>query len=153
MSILVLEFFNLFCAGLLAGIEVCVHYAVHPSFIVLDDKAQIHLRQNLIRKLRWMVPGFFVPMTLSGIVTAIIQWLMPGHYFSLAAMLFIVIWIVVRIVGTVPVNSATINWNPDTPPKDWKKQVSRVERFHIVGTGAAIMAFVLFLTALVLNLS
>lgn len=144
---MILEFVNLFCAGILAGIEIVVHYGLHKPTLALEEKPQIILRQRLIYTLRWLVPCFFVPMAVSGITLAIIGWLTPGNYFRVAALITIAAWILVRVVGTVPVNSATIEWNPDAPPKDWKLQISKVERFHIIGTWAAILGFAFFIIA------
>ena len=56
MEILILEFFNLFCAGILAGIEIAVHYGFHKPTLALDEKPQIVLRQGVTRTLRWLVP-------------------------------------------------------------------------------------------------
>jgi len=64
---------------------------------------------------------------------------------GLAALL---IWIAIRIVGTVPINSATLTWQLDAPRANWQAQVDRAERFRIVGTWAAITAFAAFLAGL-----
>ena len=50
-----------------------------------------------------------------------------------------------RVVGTVPINRATLEWPLDAPPSDWKMRVEKAERFHIVGTWAAVAAFACFL--------
>jgi hypothetical protein len=62
-------------------------------------------------------------------------------------------WIAIRVIGTVPINSATLAWQLSAPPKDWKAQVNRAERFHIVGVWAAVLAFAFFLTAVALQLA
>jgi hypothetical protein len=62
-------------------------------------------------------------------------------------------WIVIRVIGTVPINSATLSWNPSAPPQNWKAQVNHAERFHIVGVWAAVLAFAFFLTAVALELA
>jgi hypothetical protein len=78
---------------------------------------------------------------------------MPGLFFCLAAMLAMIVWIFVRVVGTVRINSATLDWDPDVPPKNWRELIGKAERFHIVGTWAALLAFVFFLTAVALQLT
>jgi hypothetical protein len=152
MYILILEFFNLFCAGVLAGTEIAVHYAIHPTMIVLDERPQIVLRQGLIRKLRWLVPTFFVPVLFSGVAVTIANWEVPRLYFCIAAMIAVIVWIIIRIIGTVPVNSVTIEWDADAPPKDWREQIEKVEQFHVIGTWAATLAFIFFLTNLALSI-
>jgi hypothetical protein len=56
----------------------------------------------------------------------------------------------VRVVGTVPINSATLAWDVDAPPKNWKALVDHAERFHIFGAWAAVMSFTCFLVAFAL---
>ena len=141
------EFVNLFFAGILAGLEVSIHYGLHTQTAALDEKPQIVLRQGLVRRLRWLVPAFFLPTALLGIFIAIADGTQPGLYFRAAALVAIITWVLVRIVGTVRINSATLDWNPAAPPVDWRDRISKVERFHIVGTWAAILAFAFFLTA------
>ncbi len=153
MNILIIELINLFFAGLLAGLEVAVHYGFHPQTMALDEKPQIVLRQGVARSLRWIAPGFFLPMALSGIALTVMAGASAGLYFRLAAILAIIVWVMIRIVGTVPINSATIEWNPDAPPKDWKERIGKAERFHILGTWAAILAFAFFVIALGLQLT
>lgn len=140
-------FVNLFCAGILAGLEISAHYGFHVPTVALEEKPQIVLRQGLVYRLRWLVPAFFVPATLSGIAVTLINRSMPGLFFNLAAMLAIITWIFVRVVGTVGINSATLDWNPDMPPTNWRELIGKAERFHIVGTWAAILAFAFFLAA------
>jgi hypothetical protein len=147
MYIYLIELVNLFCAGMLAGIEFVIHYGWRVPSEALDGKPRIQLRQALILKLRWIVPAFFVPMALSGI--AVTLWGGAGRDFGLrcAAMLAVVSWIFVRVVGTVRINEATLTWHADAPPENWQEQIRKAERFHVVGTWAAVIAFVCFLVA------
>ena len=147
------EFVNLFFAGMLAGLEVSIHYGFHAQTAALDEKPQIALRQGLVRRLRWLVPAFFIPTALLGIVIAIADGTGPGLYFRAAALVAMVAWVLVRVIGTVRINSATLEWNSSAPPVDWREQIRQVERFHIVGTWAAILAFVFFLAAAAQRLS
>jgi hypothetical protein len=147
-----IEFTNLFFAGMLSGIETVVHYGVRKPIEKLEEKPQIELRQALILRLRWLVPAFFVPTALTSIAVAILEHSSRGEVFRYLGLFVIVVWVVVRIVGTVRINSATLEWKADVPPKDWRTQVVNAERFHIVGTWAAIMTFIFFLVAVALRL-
>ena len=69
----------------------------------------------------------------------------PGLVLRVIGLLGMAVWIAVRIVGTVPINSATVDWNLDAPPADWQAQVSRAERFHDIGVLAVIVCFMTFL--------
>ncbi len=150
---IIIEFVNLFFAGMLAGMEFVIHYGVHAPTESLDQKPQIVFRQGIIRTLRWLVPAFFIPTTLAGIAVTMSDAAMPGLFFRLMAMLAMIVWIFVRVVGTVRINSATLDWNPDMPPKNWRELIGKAEHFHIVGTWAALLAFAFFLTAVALQLT
>lgn len=149
----VLDFVNLFFAGMLAGIEFVIHYGLRGPSEMLDDHAQLQLRQALVLRLRVLVPAFFVPTAVLGIALTVLGAGTPGFWFRCAAVLAVCTWILIRVVGTVPINSATADWQLSAPPKNWKELVHRAERFHSVGVWAAMLAFALFLTAVALKLA
>jgi hypothetical protein len=152
-AVTVLDFVNVFFAGMLAGIEFVIHYGVRQPAETLDDHAQLQLRQALVLKLRVLVPAFFVPTAVLGIALAVLNSAVPGFGFRCAGVVALLIWAMIRVVGTVPINSATLTWQPSAPPKNWKALVNHAERFHIVGVWAAVMAFAFFLTAVALKLA
>ena len=149
----VLDFVNLFFAGMLAGIEFVIHYGLRGPSETLDDYSQLRLRQALVMRLRVLVPAFFAPTAVLGIVLTVLNTGTPGIWFRCVAVLAVGIWILIRVVGTVPINSATADWQLDAPPKNWKELVNRAERFHIIGVWAAILAFAFFLSAVALKLA
>ncbi len=118
----VLDFVNLFFAGILAGIEIVIHYGLRAPTEVLDEQSQIQLRQALVLR-------------------------------RCAGVLAVLTWILIRVIGTVPINSATLTWQPGAPPKNWRALVNHAERFHIVGVWAVVMAYAFFLTAVALKLA
>ena len=69
---IILEFGNLFCAGILAGVEFVVCFGVRTPLRVLDVLPQIQVRQALIRVMRLVVPPVFVLTALSGIGVAVV---------------------------------------------------------------------------------
>jgi hypothetical protein len=117
---------------------------------VLGEQSQIQLRQALVLRLRVLVPAFFVPTTMSGIAVTVLDGAAPGFGFQCAGLFAMLIRILIRVIGTVPINNATLTWEPGAPPKNWRALVNQSERFHIVGTWAA---FALFLTAVALKLA
>ena len=151
--VIALDFVNVFFAGLLAGIEFVIHYGLRRPSEVLDDRSQLQLRQAMVLRLRVLVPAFFVPTAALGIGLTILEGTASGAGFRYAGVVAILTWIVIRVIGTVPINSATMDWELNSPPKDWKEQVNQAERFHIVGTWAAVLTFAFFLTALALKLT
>src|SRR4051812_10196479 len=149
---IVLAIANVFFAGILSGIEFVIHYGLRAPAEVLDERSQIQLRQALVLRLRVLVPAFFIPTALSAIAVTVLDGGRPGLWLRCIGILAILIWIVIRVIGTVPINSATLTWSPGAPPQNWKALVNDAERFHIVGVWAVVLAFALFLTAMVLKL-
>ena len=139
----VLEFVNLFCAGILAGIEFVVRYGIRGSIATLDEQPQIRLRQALIRRLRVAVPVVFASTALSAVAVTVLA----GTGFRYAGLLAVLGWTLVTFVGTVPINKATLTWQPAAPPANWRALVRRWERLDTARWWAAALAFALFLTA------
>src|SRR5690242_4891490 len=148
----ILDLINVFFAGMLAGIEFVIHYGLRKPAEILDERSQLQFRQALVLRLRVLVPAFFVPVAVLGIALTFLGSAAPGFGLRCAGMVALLIWIMIRVIGTVPINSATLTWQLSTPPTNWKAQVDHAERFHIVGVWAAILAFACFLTAVALKL-
>src|SRR5437016_11037281 len=90
--IVVLDFVNLFFAGLLAGIEFVIHYGLRAPAEVLDEQSQLQLRQALVLRLRVLVPAFFLPAAVSGIAVTVLDGGAPGFWLRVAGMLCMLIW-------------------------------------------------------------
>jgi uncharacterized membrane protein len=138
-------FIVLFCVGILAGMELVVYYGVRGPLASLEERPQTLMRQALIRRLRLLVPGFFLPAALSGFVVTLLSGFGTGFVFRLAGLVALLAWASVTIPGTVPINSAILSWDPGALPENWRELVSRWERFASVRPWAATFAFVLFL--------
>ena len=77
-AVVILEFIELFCAGLLAGAEFIVCFGVRSTITVLDEQPQVQLRQALIRRLRVLVPALNVPTLLSAVAVTILAGIGEG---------------------------------------------------------------------------
>jgi hypothetical protein len=64
--VILLELFNLAFAGILAGREIAIHYGAHGTAQNLNEQSQLQLRQALARRLRILVPAFFLPAAYPG---------------------------------------------------------------------------------------
>ena len=149
MTRTIIEFISLFLAGLLAGEEFVVRYGVRGPLAALDDLAHIRLRQELIRTLRVLVPGIFVPAFGTGIAAAAMGGADTGYRWVAVAVM--TVWLLVTMFGTVPINEAAYEWNAEQPPAGWKAIVDRWERLNTVRTWAAVCAFAFLLTAAALQ--
>ena len=135
-----LELFNLFAAGLLAGIEFAVRFGVRGPLTILDERPQIQIRQALIKTLRLLVPAVYVPTLLSGILLTILY----GGAFRWVGVAALLVWTVTTFAGTVPLNQRLYEWNPDAPPPDWREVIQRWHVLDTIRTWAALAAFASF---------
>ena len=150
----VLDFVNLFCAGILAGALFVIDYGVGRAVAaVLDEQSHIQVRQALIRSLRVLVPAIFILTILSGVVITVLDGFDTGFAFRFAGMVVVLTSFLLALLGTAPINAAALTWQPSAPPKNWRTLVSRWERFDRARTWAAVTAFALFLTATALKLA
>jgi uncharacterized membrane protein len=150
----VLDFVNVFFAGLLAGALFVIDYGVGRAVAaVLDDQSQIQVRQALIQSLRVLVPVIFVLTILSGVVITVLDGFDAGFAFRFAGLLVVLTSFLLTLTGTAPINATVLTWQPSAPPKNWRTLVSRWERLDRARTWAAVTAFALFLTATALKLA
>jgi hypothetical protein len=150
---LILTFVNLLCAGILAGMEIMIHYGLRGATEGLDDRSQLQLRKALVLRIRVLVPAFFLSTLLTEIMIAVLQGAAPGLWLRVVGLLAMLIWIIIRIIGTVPINSATLDWDLAAPPQDWKAQIAHAERFHDVGVWAVVLSFACFLVTAAVTLT
>jgi uncharacterized membrane protein len=147
----ILEFVNLFFAGMLAGAEFAVRFGVRAAIGALDPEPSIRLRQALIRTLRVVVPAVYVPAMLTGIAVTIGHG--SGFVLRCAAMAAMLGWTLATFAGTVPINAAILDeWQADAPPEDWKATIRRWERLDTARTLAAVAAFAFLLAAAAVRL-
>src|SRR6266568_5602895 len=116
----VLDFVNIFFAGMLAGIEFVIHYGLRGPSEILDEHSQLQLRQALIMRLKVLVPAFFAPTAVLAIALTVLNAGTPGFWFRCAAVLAVCTWILIRVVGTVSINSATVDWQLSAALKNWR---------------------------------
>src|SRR5215469_5755753 len=96
----ILEFVNLFCAGLLAGAEFIVCFGVRSTITVLDEQPQIQLRQALIRRLRLLVPAVYLATLLSAVAVAVLVGTGDGFGFRCMGLLAVLVWTFTTFLGT-----------------------------------------------------
>jgi Domain of unknown function (DUF1772) len=143
----IVEFLNLFFAGMLAGEEFVICYGVRTVVAVLDRQPEIQLRHTLIRKLRALVPAVFTLTALSGAAAMSLDKTGAGFGLRCFAALGLLIWVVTTLLGNAAINKFTLNWRPDAPPDDWRVLVGRWERFSMARCWAAVISFACLVVA------
>jgi hypothetical protein len=146
-SIDLLRFFNLVFAGALAGFEIGVHYGLGPPPASLREDAQILLRQTMVLRLRVLAPAIFFPTLASAVALFIRDRSSADVWLRSVALGALGLWIVFRVVRTIPVNSATLTWQPNAPPENWRKLVEKAEKAHKLAAWAAVVAFACLVAA------
>jgi len=148
MSIDVLQLVGLFLSGMLAGEEFVIYYGVRLPVASLEERSQAILRQALIRRLRLLVPGIYLPTFVSAVAVVVLGGSGLGVAFRVTGLLALLVWALVTLPGTARINSAILDWNPEALPDDWREQVRLWERLASVRPWTAMVAFALFLIAL-----
>ncbi|KMY50006.1 DUF1772 domain-containing protein [Peribacillus loiseleuriae] len=149
-----IEIVCLFLAGILAGEEFVVRYGVHVSMSILDEQSHIKARQALILRLRVLVPAIILPTIVSGVALLTFGGSTRSVFvFQCAGVLALLFLMAFTLVGTVPINKGALDWQPDSPPSNWKVLVKRWGRLDIIRSSAAILAFLFFLIAVALQLA
>jgi hypothetical protein len=155
MSAIVLaDLATLAFVGILAGMEIAIHYGIREPAQSLNEHCQLQLRQALVLRLRILVPAFFLPAVVSGIADVVLNSTTgAGYLFRCLGMVCVFAWIATRVIGTVRINQISLTWDIAAPPKNWRALIDRAERFHVVGAWAALAALASFLAALGLKLT
>jgi hypothetical protein len=137
----IVEFLNLFFAGVLAGEEFVICYGVRTVVAVLDQEPQIRLRHALIRRLRALVPATFIPTALSAAAAMSLDGTGAGFRLRCLAALGLLVWVATTLLGTFPINKGTLTRRPDPPRNNWRFLVGQSERFDRVRCWAAVISF------------
>lgn len=133
---------GLFLLGLLAGEEFAINAGIRVLLARLETSVHIRARQELIRTLRILVPFLFAAALGFQILAAAVT---PGGRMMamhLVAIALLFAFIMVTLLGTVPINKAVLEWNPQQPPPGWQDSIRRWELLDLVRTILAIAAFV-----------
>lgn len=118
-----------------------MQYGIAAPSASFGEAERIALRQVFLRRLRVLAPALFLPSFLLTLLIAFQERHEGGPWLCWAAAAALLLRVIIRIVRTVPVNSATLEWNPNAPPPNWQSSVARTEQFHVIAAWAAIFAF------------
>jgi uncharacterized membrane protein len=145
MSRVVVEFVELFLTGLLAGEEFVVRWGVHPALSALPDRSHIEVRLALVRRLRVLVPAIILPTVVVGGVVLALAPGGPGCVLRWAGGAALAAFVLLSSLGTVPINIRVNEWDPASPPAQWRDIVRRWVLFDTFRSTAALVAFACFL--------
>ena len=75
------HFGNLFFAGIVAGMEIVIHYGLTAPAKLRTEQSQVQLRQATILRLRVLIPAILAPTALSGLAVVLMDGTAPGLWF------------------------------------------------------------------------
>ncbi|MEV6590021.1 DUF1772 domain-containing protein [Streptomyces acidicola] len=135
--------------GVMVGVEFAVAAFVNPILDRLPNDGGLGARSDGARVLGRVMPFWYIGSVVLGAVWAAVAWGGDGASLVAVGTVLLVLSVVMSILLLVPINSRVATWSTEGIPADWKQQVGRWDRFHHVRVGVIVLAFALFVVALV----
>ncbi|MFJ9582246.1 anthrone oxygenase family protein [Streptomyces acidicola] len=135
--------------GVMVGVEFAVAAFVNPILDRLPNDGGLDARSDGARVLGRVMPFWYIGSVVLGAVWAAVVWGGDGASLVATGTALLVLSVVMSILLLVPINSRVATWATEGVPADWKQQVRRWDRFHHVRVGVIVLAFALFVVALV----
>ena len=134
-------------AGLLVGVELCVAVLVHPVADRLPPAGALTFRSLAARRLGAVMPPWYIAtVTLAVVLTVLLRSTAAGGLSGVAAALFLAT-VVLSVTVLVPINNRVKVWSQGDHPADWRRQVRRWDRWHLLRVLLCLGGLVLLATA------
>ena len=131
--------------GLMVGVEASVAFVINPIVDRLPDNAGLLARSDGGRMLGRAMPVWYCGSLLLTVATALAR--PEGATATWTAAALMVVSVVMSVTLLVPINNRSKTWTPATAPADWREQIGRWDRFHVVRVAVIVIAFVLLVVA------
>ncbi|WP_116949770.1 anthrone oxygenase family protein [Jiangella endophytica] len=140
----VLGFVVIVVVGFTAAAEFGSYAFVHPVIRRLPPEHHVRVEQGLLRTFGIVMP----PLMTASLVLAITNAARGGTeggplWLRVAAAVAWGLGIVSTVLVNVPINLATLRWDPDAPPESWQHTRSRWEWFQGFRSWMYLLSFVL----------
>jgi Domain of unknown function (DUF1772) len=146
MTIVIIRFFDILFAGLMAGALLIIWIGFNPQN--LSAPTYVEQQQGLIKALNTLMPlvGLF---TIILTVTAAFMQMQQQNIFValLVAAGFLIITGLITKFGNQPINSIVLTWNKTDIPANWIKLRDKWWSLHILRTLAVCIAFLIIVWA------
>ncbi|SCE93754.1 DUF1772 domain-containing protein [Micromonospora mirobrigensis] len=134
--------------GLMVGVELSVAVVINPILDALPGDAGQLGRAHGGRMLGAAMPVWYIGSLALVTVWAVAGWRHPGNTLVVVSGGLLLLSVVMSVLLLVPINNRGKTWTPDNRPADWKQQMRRWDRLHLVRIAVIIAAFTLLVTAL-----
>ena len=131
--------------GLMVGVEVSVAFVINPIVDRLPDNAGLLARSDGGRMLGRLMPFWYFGSLLLTAATAVLRSESAAAAWTAAALL--AVSVIMSIALLVPINDRSKAWTPETAPADWREQLGRWDRLHVVRVAVIVAAFSLLTIA------
>lgn len=139
MSKTIITFLNILSAALLAGIMFGIWIGYNP--IDLSEPSYIEQQQNMIRRLKVLMPLLGLATIVLTVISAFLQKQSKVAFISLliAAMMLVASGLITRF-GNQPINDIVMTWAVDSPPGNWMELRDKWLSLHIIRTVITLSA-------------
>lgn len=127
--------------GLMVGVEVSVAFVVNPIVDRLPENAGLLARADGGRMLGRAMPFWYFGSLALTVATALLA--PTAAWAAWTATALLALSIVLSVAVLVPINNRGKTWTPETAPADWREQVGRWDRYHLVRIALLVAAFAL----------
>ncbi len=143
-----------FAGGLIFAMVAGSTFGIWRGYNPTDYSAAtfVEMHQGAVRGLNVLLPGMGLTSIL---ITIALAWLAYGKgpafklYVS-TVVLMVTIGILTRLLNQ-PINAQVMTWTAETLPANWAQIRDTWWVWHLVRTGASILAMALLLAAIILN--
>jgi hypothetical protein len=130
--------------GPMVGVEASVAFVINPIVDRLPGNAGLLARTDGGRMLGRAMPFWYVGSLVLTVATALLS---PAAWAAWTAAALLALSIGLSVAVLVPINNRSKNWTPETAPSDWREQVGRWDRYHLVRIALLVAAFALLAVA------
>ncbi|WP_264030809.1 DUF1772 domain-containing protein [Cellulosimicrobium sp. SH8] len=131
--------------GLMVGVEVSVSFVINPIVDRLPENAGLLARADGGRMLGRAMPFWYFGSLLLTAGTALV--LPAGGWAAWTAAAVLALSIILTVAVLVPINNRGKTWTPETAPADWREQMARWDRYHLVRIVLLVVALTLLAVA------
>lgn len=132
--------------GIMVGVELAVAVVVNPITLRLPAGPSLSARADGARMLGASMPVWYiVSLVLTSAFAALTWGSASASTAAIAAVL--AVSVIMSVTLLVPINNRTRTWTAEAHPTDWREQVRRWDRLHIVRVAVIVAAFALLASA------
>ncbi|MGO2861615.1 MAG: anthrone oxygenase family protein [Brevibacterium sp.] len=133
--------------GLMVGVEFAVAFIVPHNLRSLPVREYLIARADGARMMGRLMPFWYFSSLAFTIVLAVFTWGTSVATLTLTAGALLVMSVIMSVALLVPINNRSAGWTAENHPADWRDQLRRWDRLHIVRVALILSAFVLVAVA------